>query len=119
MTGAVFDSIVEIYHRQLVATGCADARLLDVDIRDLTRDQFDGFRKLTAEAFQDKPLFFKLALTFARDAVGGALAMALRKLDADTLRLNQAADAIVMSAKGTSAESLEANFAWRQIIGSR
>lgn len=117
--GAVFDSIIEIYHRQLVENGCADPRLLDVDLRELTRDEFDEFRELTEDAFRNRPLFFKLALIFARDAVGEALAKALRTLDANTLRMDQAAYAIVMAAKGISAKSLEANFAWRQIIGSR
>jgi hypothetical protein len=117
--GAVFDSIVEIYHRQLVATGCADTRLLDVDLRDLTLDQFDQFRQLTAESFRARPLFFKLALINARDAVGKALAASLRTLDPNTLRLNQAANAVIIAADSMAAERLEANFAWREIIGSR
>jgi hypothetical protein len=117
--GAVFDSIVEIYHRQLVASGCADTRLLDIDLRDLTLDEFDRFRQLTAESFRARPLFFKLALINARDAVGKALAASLRTLDPNTLRIDQAASAVIAAADSKVAERLEANFAWREIIGSR
>lgn len=117
--GAIFDSIVEVYHRQLVASGCADTRLLDVDLRELTLDEFDRFRQLTAEAFKARPLFFKLALINARDAVGKALAVSLRTLDTNTLRLDQAARAVIAAADSMAAERLEANFAWREIIGSR
>lgn len=117
--GAIFDSIVAIYHRDLVANGCADSRLLDVDIRELARDEFDTFRQATADAFSIKPLYFKLALTAARDAVGAALATALRTLDPNTLRLDQAANAVIAAAGGAAAELLEENFAWREIIGSR
>lgn len=117
--GAIFDSIVAIYHRDLVANGCADSRLLVVDIRELARDEFDTFRQATADAFSIKPLYFKLALTAARDAVGAALATALRTLDPNTLRLDQAANAVIAAADGAVAELLEENFAWREIIGSR
>ncbi|ATU95866.1 hypothetical protein BLM14_29485 (plasmid) [Phyllobacterium zundukense] len=117
--GAVFDSIVELYHRQLVANGCADERLLHVDLRQLTLDEFDGFREMTAEAFKYKPLFFKLALITARDQVGRALAASLRSLDPNTLSLEQAAGAIISAAEGSAAERLEENFAWREVPGSR
>jgi hypothetical protein len=117
--GAVFDSIVEVYHRQLVASGCADTRLLDVDLRELTLDEFDRFRRLTAESFRARPLFFKLALINARDVVGKALAVSLRTLDPNTLRLDQAAYSVIAAADIMAAERLEANFAWREIIGSR
>lgn len=117
--GAIFDSIVALYHRDLVANGCADRRLLDVDIRDLARDEFDTFRQATAEAFSKKPLYFKLALIAARDAVGAALATSLNRLDLNSLRLEQAAEAIVTAANGAAAELLEENFAWREITASR
>ena len=117
--GAIFDSIVELYHRELVANGCADKRLLETDLRELTLDEFDRFRQVTEDAFSSKPLFFKLALINARDAVGGALAQSLRTIDPTTLHLDQAASAIIAAADGRTAERLEANFAWREIIGSR
>ncbi|ULJ74826.1 hypothetical protein [Rhizobium gallicum] len=117
--GAVFDSIVELYHRQLVANGCADKRLLNIDLRDLAQDEFDRFRQLTEEAFRQRPLFFKLALITARDSVGRALAASLRNLDPNTMQLDQAASAIISAADGAAAEQLEENFVWREIIGSR
>lgn len=117
--GAIFDSIVEIYHRELVANGCADRRLLGTDLRELSLDEFDRFRQETADAFDSKPLLFKLALVHARDAVGSALATSLRTIDPTTMRLDQAASAIMAAADGRTAERLEANFAWREIVGSR
>lgn len=117
--GAIFDTIVELYHRELVARGCADRRLLDVDLRELDQTDFDRFRAATAEAFQAKPMIFELALTAARDAVGQALAASLRRLDPNTLRLQEAASAVVAAARGVAAELLESNFAWREIVGGR
>lgn len=115
--GAIFDSIVELYHRELVARGSADRRLLDVDLRELDQSDFDRFRAATADAFQARPMLFEQALTAARDAVGQALAVSLGTLDPNTLRLDQAANAIIAAAGGAAAELLEVNFAWRQIIG--
>ncbi|UJW77064.1 hypothetical protein [Rhizobium sp. SL42] len=117
--GAIFDSIVALYHRDLVAKGCADKRLLDVDLRDLAWDEFDMFRQATAQAFSARPLFFKQALIGARDAVGSALAASLKALDPGTLRLDQAAGAVIAASDGRAAELLEENFVWREIIGSR
>ncbi|MCA1407964.1 hypothetical protein I6F26_11590 [Ensifer sp. IC3342] len=117
--GAIFDSIVEIYHRELVARDCADRGLLDIDLRHLARDDFERFRTATAEAFRIKPMIFGLALRAARDAVGQALAGSLRTLDPDTLRLDQAATAVIAAASQPAATVLESNFVWREIIVSR
>ncbi|MBW9117918.1 hypothetical protein JNB88_30335 [Rhizobium cauense] len=114
--GAVFDSIVELYHQNLVANHCAGSRLLEVDLRELALDEFDRFRELTAESFREKPLLFQLSLMKARDDVGRALGAALANLDARTLTFGQAAMAIVDAADGAAAERLEDNFAWREII---
>ncbi|WP_028749105.1 hypothetical protein [Rhizobium mesoamericanum] len=114
--GAVFDAIVELYHRNLVANGSAERRLLHVDLRDLTLDEFDRFRELTAQSFRNRPLFFQLALAKARDDIGRALGASLMKLDARTLTFNQAARAIVDAGEGAVAEVLNASFSWREII---
>ncbi|PDT54618.1 MULTISPECIES: hypothetical protein [Sinorhizobium] len=114
--GAIFDTIVELYHRQLVANGCADRRLLDVDLRELEQDEFDRFRAMTAEAYAAKPLFFKQALATARDAVGYALGGSLRMQDPSALRLDSAARAIIAAADPAAAQQLEENFTWREII---
>ncbi|MDK1378377.1 MULTISPECIES: hypothetical protein [unclassified Sinorhizobium] len=117
--GAIFDAIVELYHRELVARGCADRRLLDIDLRYLEQEDFDRFRALTAEAFQVRPMIFGLALRAARDAVGQAIAASLRTIDPNTLRLDQAASAIIAAAEGQAAEIIRANFEWREIVNSR
>jgi len=113
--GAIFDSIVELYHRELVRTGCADTRLLDSNLRQFSQDEWNEFRQLTDEAFRTRPFLFKSALVFARDAIGRAIAGGLRAMDADSLWLDQAAEAIVEAADGPAAERLEANFLWREI----
>jgi hypothetical protein len=117
--GAIFDTIVNLYHRQLVADGLASKRLLDVNLQQLAIEEFDEFRALTEKAFRDRPLYFKVALVAARDQVGKALAMALRTLDPDTMSIGQAASAVVAAADHTAAEALEDNFVWREIIGPR
>lgn len=117
--GAIFDSVVELYHRELVARGSADRRLLDVDLRELDERDFDRFREATTDAFNTRPMLFEQALSAARDAVGQALAASLRALDPNTLRLDHAASAIVAAASGAAAEVLEANFVWREILGRR
>ncbi|MCT7377879.1 hypothetical protein [Chelativorans salis] len=114
--GAVFDSIVELYHRELVRNGCADPRLLDSDLRQFSQDDWNGFRELTEEAFRTRPHLFRSALTFARDAIGQALATSLASLDANSLRLDRAADAVAVAADGAARERLEVNFLWREII---
>jgi hypothetical protein len=117
--GAIFDTVVALYHRDLVAKGCADSRLLDLDLRKLAADEFDTFRQATADAFNTRPLYFKQALIAARDAVGTALAASLKALDPSRLRIDQAARAVIAAADGATADMLEENFAWREIIGTR
>jgi len=117
--GAIFDAIVELYHRELVARDCADMRLLDIDLRHLEQDDFERFRDATAEAFSVKPMIFGLALRAARDAVGQALAASLRTIDPNMVQLEQAARAVIAAADGPAAAALESNFAWREIISFR
>jgi hypothetical protein len=94
-------------------------RLLDIDLRHLQQRDFDRFRNATAEAFGVKPMIFGVALRAARDAVGQALAASLRTIDPNTLRLDQAATAVIAAADGPAAAVLESNFAWREIINFR
>ncbi|CDM62954.1 MULTISPECIES: hypothetical protein [Rhizobium] len=117
--GAVFDSIIDLYHRNLVEHGCADRRLLDVDLRELTLDEFDRFRELTTQSFLARPLFFKLALMTARDEIGRALAGSLKKLDSTNLTFHRATRAILDSAEEETAARLEENFTWRGFIDPR
>jgi len=116
-TGAVFDTIVELYHRQLVVEGAAHRSLLDVDLRALEHDDLRQFQAYTADAFQVRPLAFQEALTKARDRVGQAVALSLRRLDPNTLTFEEAAFAMMASADSAAAAQLEENFAWREIIG--
>lgn len=114
--GAIFDSIVDIYHFRLVESGHAQSDLLHTDLRDLGTEDFDRFRLLTADAFAKDPLAFKTALVTARDEIGRALATSLKVISPNSLVLEFAAQAIVNSAHGHAADRLRENFVWRQII---
>jgi hypothetical protein len=114
-TGAVFDSIVDLYHRELTRHGAASPRLLDTDLRDLTRQDLTLFRDMTAQAFDTRPLLFKQALTFARDVIGQALANSLKSLDLERFDFAQAAAALIKAAPAGAADILKSNFEWREI----
>jgi len=114
--GAVFDSIVDLYHYDLVRNGCAEPRLLNTNLREITLDEWDRFSATMTAAFRARPHLFRSALSFARDTVGQALAVSLPSLDPDSVQFDRAAEAVV-GAGGPAAELLETNFEWREILG--
>ena len=113
--GAVFDSIVDFYHQELIRHGCATPRLLNTNLREISLDEWDRFKAETKEAFAIKPHIFRSALISARDTIGEAVARSLRTLDPSSVQFDQAAEAVVR-AGGSAAELLEINFAWREIL---
>ncbi|RWQ43834.1 MAG: hypothetical protein EOS21_02910 [Mesorhizobium sp.] len=117
-TGAVFDTIVDTYHGNLVGDGLADERLLRIDIRDVDEAAMQRISDFTALAFRARPFLFKSALIRARDDVALALAQAWPSLDADDLTFENAAMAVA-EAGGRIAPALgtkfEENFRWREI----
>jgi len=114
-TGAVFDSIIDLYHRELVQRGCAEPRLLNTNLRQFSVDDWAKFSGAMAAAFDTRPHLFRAALAFARDTIGQAVAVALSTLDPSTVRIDQAAEAVI-NAGGPATELLEINFAWREIL---
>lgn len=118
-TGAVFDTLVDLYHAGLVRQGLADERLLGVDIREVGQAEMTHISNLTGDAFRARPFLFKSELVKARDEVALALARAWPRLDADNLTFAGAAATIVELSdriRPAVAASFEENFRWREIL---
>lgn len=118
-TGAVFDTLVDLYHTGLVRQGLADERLLGIDIREIDQARMGRISNFTSDAFRARPLLFKSELIKARDAVALALAQAWPRLDADNLTFANAAATVVEAADRigpTAAAGFEENFRWREIF---
>jgi hypothetical protein len=116
-TGAVFDSIVDLFHLKLVQQDCADERLLGVDLRGVDAAALARVSRFTSDAFLARPFLFKSALIEARDAVALALSRAWMRMDRNALSFAAAAEAMVSAAGSQSlAASLTENFEWREIL---
>lgn len=118
-TGAVFDTIVHVYHAALVHEGLADERLLGIDIKDVDQSDMQRISDFTSRAFRARPFMFKSMLIRARDEVALALAQAWPRLDADDLSFEKAAALVVDSSDRVApmlAEKFDENFSWREIL---
>jgi hypothetical protein len=118
-TGAVFDTIVDMYHMALVREGLADERLLRVDIKDVAQSDMQRVSDFTSRTFRARPFLFKSMLIQARDEVALALARTWQRLDADGLTFERAAATLVEASDRVSpalAEKFEENFRWREIL---
>jgi hypothetical protein len=118
-TGAVFDTIVDVYHAALVHEGLADERLLGIDIKDVDQSDMQRISDFTSRAFRARPFMFKSMLIRARDEVALALAQAWPRLDADDLTFENAAATLVDVSDRVApalAEKFEENFRWREIL---
>ena len=118
-TGAVFDTIVDVYHAALVREGFADERLLGINIKDVDQRDMRRISEFTAGAFRARPFLFKSMLIKARDEVALALAQAWPRLDADDLTFENAAATVVDVSDRIApmlAASFDENFRWREIL---
>ena len=118
-TGAVFDTIAETFHEILVKEGLADARLLEIDMRDIDAAALDRISELTATSYAASPLRFKSALERARDEIGLVLVRTWDRLEPYGLTFQDVADAVLRAAEtqGTVLSArFEENFQWRDII---
>ncbi|MDG4889298.1 MULTISPECIES: hypothetical protein [unclassified Mesorhizobium] len=118
-TGAVFDTIVDVYHAALVHEGLADERLLGIDIKDVDQSDMQRISDFTSRAFRARPFMFKSMLIRARDEVALALAQAWPRLDADDLTFENAAATLVDVSDRVApalAEKFGENFRWREIL---
>jgi hypothetical protein len=118
-TGAVFDTMVDLYHARLVGEGLADERLLEMDIKHLDEAALQRISEFTTDAFRARPFLFKSALTQARDQVALALAQAWPGLNADDLTFEKTAAMLIDTGdqvQPTLADLFEENFKWREIL---
>lgn len=117
-TGAVFDTLVEVYHTLLVSEGLADEQLLEIDIREVDEAAMRRISSFTAKAFRARPFLFKSALTRARDDVALALANAWPRLHADDVTFALAAETVIESGSRIRPQlgsRFADNFEWREI----
>lgn len=117
-TGAVFDTVVDLFHTILATEGLVDGRLPRIDLRGVDPALLQRVSSVTRAAFRAKPLLFKSALIEARDRVAGTLAGAWSRLDPSDLTFADAAEAMVEAADRRDpllAELFETNFRWREI----
>lgn len=117
-TGAVFDTVVDLFHRTLAGEGIVDERLPRIDIRNIDAAALNDISAVTKSAYRDRPLLFKSALVEARDRVGQSLASAWGALDPSTVTFFDAAKAMIENADRRDpalADLLAVNFHWREI----
>ncbi|MEQ1954239.1 hypothetical protein [Mesorhizobium sp. CN2-181] len=120
LTGAIFDSLVDIFHENLVARGIiapevaalADVAQSDSSLESPLQDMFDV-------AFARDPDGFGEALLDARDVMGMYLAETLRTLSPDLLDYGDVAGAMLaadrMHSGGEFSDLLDGNFRRRGI----
>lgn len=119
ITGAVFDTMLELCHRSLVERGLADERLLDADLRSVDEATLEAISEATSRAFRAWPFLFKGGLAQARDVVGMTLARTWKRLAPFDIRIESVADTIVEEATWVDPAAgriFEENFRWREII---
>jgi len=120
LTGAIFDTLVEIYQDGLVRRGAIPP---DRDARGWTRAEVDqAFAKLHEESARALARFadaYHGALTDARDVTGCAMAHAILTLNPETLSFERVAARILEAAaahgQGHILPALLDNFLWRGI----
>ncbi len=121
-TGAIFDTLVEIYHQNAV-----DADLVDLPVEvthdrlfELDHTEIELIGHIFAEAYDKRACLFKSALESARDLLGSAIARSWSTLDPDTMDYAAAGAAIAeqLDALGApeAGDILMENLAWREIL---
>jgi hypothetical protein len=121
-TGALFDTLLEIYQLILVERGLSDLdpRGLNVLRSDLSQSDIERELSVSRSDYERRHFAAKSALIEARDLVGETLAASWDDLSADDLTYRAAAEALVQAAEERRArrfaDSFHANFAWRQLL---
>nr|WP_319383848.1 hypothetical protein [uncultured Roseibium sp.] len=121
-TGAIFDTLVELYHRDAVDQGLVDLpkevshdRLFELDHHEI---ELIGTR--FAEAFAARSFLLKSTLENARDLLGSAIARSWSTLDPDTLNYAVAGAAIADQfdemGEPDAGDILMENLEWREIV---
>ena len=122
LTGAIFDTMVEIFQKILVARGLITQELRDAsnnipsDTVDFDPDEIQ--RQFTA-AYSGHEVEFKDALLVARDTMGQLLAITWGSLSADFLTYHDVLRGLIRADReltsGNNQEIIRDSFAWREI----
>ncbi|GAA5149315.1 hypothetical protein GCM10023321_12980 [Pseudonocardia eucalypti] len=123
LTGAIFDTMVEVFQQELVQNG-----LITADLRDRST-QLPGsvtdLRQIQADfeaAYQGQEKEFERALLNARDYLGRLLAVTWGSLSPDFLTYHDVLRALVRADRtvsgGANQAIIRACFAWREIAPS-
>ena len=95
-TGAIFDTLIEIYHEKVVQRNLIDLPLpVSYDrLFELDADEIEDIGDRFAEVFDTRQVMFKSALDDARDVLGSAIARSWRNLEPMTLTFGDGGMAI-------------------------
>ncbi len=118
LTGAIFDTLVNTYHRALVTRGLADERLVDIDIRDADADLLDRVSEFTGQKLRSQPFLFKSALVSARDDVALVLSRSWSRMTADEFDFKTYTEHLLVTAEQHAPHllrDLEINLDWREL----
>lgn len=121
-TGAVFDTLIEIYHDNIVERGLVSIPpgYDSTSLRELNGREIEQVGASFTEAYEGRHFLCKAALEEARDLVGAGIANSWRKIDADGFSYAEAGLAIAESIEALgdpkSAERMIENLEWREIL---
>jgi hypothetical protein len=121
-TGAVFDSLVEIYHLLLVERGVVhlDTRLFGELRHELSHEEIEREVTITAEEYEWRHFAAKSALIDARDMIGEVLMSSWALIDPVGFTLREGAEAFLVAVQSSRArrfvDRIHDNFAWRELI---
>ncbi|WP_420333835.1 hypothetical protein [Roseibium sp.] len=121
-TGAIFDTLVELYHRDAVERGLVDLpREVSHDrLFELDHHEIELIGKRFAEAYAARSFLLKSTLENARDLLGSAIARSWSTLDPNTLNYAVAGAAIADQFDEMGApfagDILMENLEWREIV---
>ena len=121
-TGAVFDSLIEIFHLLLLERGMRtlDTRSIRSVREDMSQDEIERTLRDSVQNYRTHHFAVKAALEEARDIIGDALVRSWEGLDPDSLTFPEAASAIVDRAEEGRgrrfADRIYENFVWREIL---
>jgi hypothetical protein len=122
LTGALFDSLIEIFHLLLVERGLAslDTREIATIRESLSQEDIDQELATSRSDYEVKHFALKSALQEARDIIGEAVTLSWLQLDPDTLSFQGAANAILTATeKGRGrrfTDRVYDNLVWRELL---
>ncbi|MEM7444274.1 MAG: hypothetical protein AAF414_13195 [Pseudomonadota bacterium] len=121
-TGAIFDTLVEIYHANIIDRGLVEPPV-DYDserLREMDKREIEAVGAAFTDAYEGRHFQCKAALEDARDIVGTGIAQSWSRIAADGFSYAEAGVAIanVMDEMGEpdSAQIMIENLEWREIL---